>query len=192
MLSGGHRWQWGWVSKALVGVPLRRGNVDNKAGYLPCSARVCCWCILNCPLLAVTGIVHNFLFHDLHSPQCLNKHLGGFENTWTLELSASILEKWTTAVLHMVESHLPGILVFLSLNKEVLCQRFRNTDLLVAFGVCPADPALLSPALRARSIQPHAVFRSSLWRVHTLLPLPRLFPWAPSPGLPRQRVTRCC
>lgn len=154
--------------------------------------RVCCWCILNCPLLAVAGIVHNFLFRDLHSPQCLNKHLAGFENTWTLELSASILEKWTTAVLHIVESHLPGILVFLSLNKEVLCQRFRNTDLLVAFGVCPALPALLSPALWARSIQPHAVFHSSLWLVPHFCSCRGCFPRLPHLGSPRQRVTRCC
>lgn len=76
----------------------------------------------------MTGIVHNFLFPDLYSPQCLNKHLAGFENTWTLELSVSILEKWTTAVLDIVESHLPGILVYLSLNKEVLCQHFRLTS----------------------------------------------------------------
>lgn len=67
--------------------------MDSKAGHLTSSAPSLLWCRLNCPLLAGTGIVHNFVFRDLHSSQCLNKYLTGSENTWTLELSASILEK---------------------------------------------------------------------------------------------------
>lgn len=58
---------------------------------------VCCWYGLwELPAFTATVIVHRLFFHDLHLSQCLNKNQG-IESTQTLDLSASVLEKWTRA-----------------------------------------------------------------------------------------------
>lgn len=107
---------------------------------------VCCWYGLwELPAFTATVIVHRLFFHDLHLSQCLNKNQS-IESTQTLELSASVLEKWTRAHFTLLRAAYPGVLVYLSLDKEVLCQWRRSTELFLAFDSCPVLRILISLA----------------------------------------------
>lgn len=94
------------------------------AGQLVC----CCYGLWELPAFTATVIVHSLFFHDLHLSQCLNKNQG-IESTRTLELSASVLEKWTRVHFTLLRATYPGVLVYISLDKEVLCQWRRSTEL---------------------------------------------------------------